>query len=138
MRALAPLPAGLLAFALVLLVGCSGDQPAPTAPSMMPRVVFKHGSHTFSLSCSSGVGPSTVANVLILVSPTISGKLAPLNCGGSDQNITKFQSFNYSVTVTNGTDQPVAVCQNTTPITAPGSITCQDQSGTYSATLTVS
>ncbi len=104
----------------------------------MPSFAFKHGSFTFSLSCSGNVGSSTGA-VVFIVSGSQVGELRPLACGGSDGNISNFVSFNYTITVTNGTtDQPVAECTNIKPIRSPGSITCQDATGTYSATLTVS
>jgi len=134
-----PLPAFLgVAVLTLILVACSGDQPATTAPSTTPSFAFKHGSVTFSLSCSGNVGSSTGA-VVFTVSGSQIGELRPLACDGSDGPISNFVSFNYTITVTDGTtNQPVAVCQNIKPIRSPGSITCQNATGTLSATLTVS
>ena len=130
-----PLPAFLgVAVLTLILVACSGDQPATTAPSTMPSF-FKSGtSYTFSLSCTSA-GSSTVANVLIIVSSTVSGKLAPLSCGGSDPNISGFKSFDYHIDVYNTINALAVQCQNTQPIHNVRSITCGSDP---SATLTVS
>jgi hypothetical protein len=129
-----PLPAFLcLALPTLILVACSGDQPATTAPSTTPSF-FKSGtSYTFSLSCTDA-GTSTVANVLIIVSPTVSGELAPLSCGGSDPNISGFKSFDYHINVFNAGNALAVQCQNTQPIHKVGSITCGTDP---SATLTI-
>jgi len=135
MRALALIPVGLLVSVLAL-AACTGDQQATTAPSTTPSFFVSRKSYTFSLSCSNA-GTSTVAQVTVIISPTVSGRLAPLGCGGQE-SVSAFKSFDYLITLTDPSDTPVAVCDNTKPIRNPGSITCQNAGGTSSATLTVS
>jgi hypothetical protein len=135
MRAPTAFSAGLLASALVL-AACSADQEATTAPSTRPSFFQARKSYTFSLSCNNA-GASTVAQVTISVSPTVSGNLAPLNCGGQIADVSNFKSFDYRITLTNQTDQQVAVCVNTRPIRNAGSFTCEDATGQSSAILTV-
>jgi hypothetical protein len=140
MRSLATLAATFVASALVL-VACGGDQQTMTSPTAAPTGgpsfagINSHNSYTFGLTCSGGVGASTGAQVTVIVSSTVSGRLAPLQCGGADPGITGFKSFDYQITVTNAADQPVAACSNTKPIHGATSITCTN--GVYSATLTV-
>ena len=134
MRAPTAISVGLLAFALVL-GACSADQQAPTAPSTTPSLFSTHKAYTFGLTCTNA-GTSTVAQVTYSVSPTVSGNFN-LRCGQSG-NLTTFKSFDYQITLTDQSDTPAAVCVNTRPIRNPGSITCQNATGTSSATLTVS
>ena len=127
---------------VVVLLACGGDQQAVTGPEAAPTSapsfagINSHNTYTFSLACSGGAGASTVAQVTIIVSSTISGRLAPLHCGDVDAGITGFKSFDYQINLTNAADQPYAICVNTKPVHGTSSITCGDSQ--YSATLTVS
>jgi hypothetical protein len=133
MRARAPISAALLVSALTVLA-CSADQPT-TAPDVTPSFFVARKSYTFSLTCTNA-GPSTVAHVLIVLNSTVSAPLDPLSCGSEIANVTNFRSIAYNITVTDATDQPRAICEDTKPIRS-GPVTCQVQSTQISAVLTI-
>jgi hypothetical protein len=134
MRARTALAGSFIAFALAL-VACGRDQQTLTAPGASPSFAKTGSSDSFSLTCSPGAGPSTVANVTIIISHTLAGKLAPLHCGDTNPNVSGFKSYDFDITVTDGADNAVARCLNTRPIHGTGSFTCGTDP--YTATLTV-
>ena len=137
MRAHAPISAGLFVSALVL-IGCTGDQPAITAPTAMPSYASTHTkSTTFSLTCV-GTGAGTSAQLTLIISPTVEGRPPALNCGDQTNPLTGFKGFQYQINLTNSAGSTVAICTSTKTIHSSASITCQDAAGQISATLSQS
>ena len=127
-----PLPAFLgVAVLTLILVACSGDQPATTAPSTTPSFLQSSKTYTFSLSCLDQ-GPSTGATITAIVSGPVSTQFS-LSCTGSHA-VSNITSFDYFMHVTNSSDVGGAQCDNTRPIHNTRPITCGTDP---SATLTV-
>ena len=137
MRARAPISAGLFVSAIILL-GCNGDQQAITAPTAAPSYASAHTkSTTFSLSCSNA-GTSTGAQLTLIFSAGVEGHPPLLHCGDRTSAITGFKGFQYQITLTNSSNAQVATCSSIKTIHSSAPITCQDQTGQISATLSQS
>jgi hypothetical protein len=137
MRAHATISAGLFVSALVL-IGCSGDQQAITAPTAMASYASSHiKSTTFSLTCSN-TGAGTDAQLTLIFSGSVQGRPPLLACGDQTAPITALKGFQYSITVTNSADTPVVICASTRTIHSSAPITCADPTGQISATLSQS
>jgi hypothetical protein len=120
-----------IAVPTLILVACSGDQPATTAPSTTPSFLQSSKTYAFSLSCLD-TGPSTGATITAIVSGPVSTRFS-LSCTGSHA-VSGIKSFDYFISVTNSSDGVVAQCDNTQPIHSTRPITCGTDP---SATLTV-
>jgi hypothetical protein len=134
------LPAGLIGSVLVL-VACSGDQPAPTAPTTRPSfstvgsAISAQHEYSFSLSCHNSSPASQASVTESNGKPTFS-----LSCAGSEvvgagsgDGFGGFTSFDYTITLNDAT--PAVISCTRTDVTTTGAFKCSSKK--WAATLTL-
>jgi hypothetical protein len=146
MRPFTAFPAGIIASVLVL-VACSSDQQAPTAPITRPS--FKQFSvdrtYRFSFTCSANAEPTTSRadmNVYHSDPPDVGNATGlDLLCGAAATDLTTVYSFDYDIAVRDATAGGIdAHCQTqhngvSYTVNRTGTFTCKSK--TVSGTLTV-
>jgi hypothetical protein len=145
MRPFTAFPAGVIASVLVL-VACSSDQQAPTAPITRPS--FKQLSvdktYRFSFTCSANAAPATSRadmNVYHSDPPDVGNATGfDIFCNQQSDQTTVY-SFDYDIEVRDATTGAIeAHCQTqrngvSYTVYRTGTFTCKDK--TWSGTLTV-